>query len=434
MKTRSETAQTRCITPTMDDISDDEIPHLMKPYSSDVEDEHYSEPELASNNIDASPLSSISSYTRGDTVDASGLTKMLPRVSISPSEDGSTSANSRTSSRTGSSRRRVKLSASPPTILKGHHSSPILQLVPRMGRKQMGSISPLTTRCFTPVQDVGKTWSSSPISTLSNEHSTRTHRNGQESPISFSSRPPPSPRLVNSHRRSTSLNLPYSTSRRKYDELKLSTLKEGSQSGVENEVMPISYSTRLAHRNAVLGLKHRRTVSFPDEVLQGSNTDRRHQLYPYDITLDCDDPALFSLVGTTQARSDGRVYISSDVDPFLGSPVVSMHSIRQDSKGSAAPNDLRSHRKKKDHANRRHRRTPSAAGSKLGQEKQAHQVSDELIRTNGQSNARGLQVSEITSSAPTTNTQLAHHHKYGDKKIASQKRKEKYSCHQCIIQ
>jgi len=76
---------------------------------------------------------------------------------------------------------------------------------------------------------------------------------------------------------------------------------------------------------------HRRTVSFPDHVLQkqspngmspGSGPDRQH-LYPYhDFNLESDDPALFSLVSATQARSNGRVFIATDVDPVLVSPAV----------------------------------------------------------------------------------------------------------------
>jgi hypothetical protein len=100
-------------------------------------------------------------------------------------------------------------------------------------------------------------------------------------------------------------------------------LKEGRIPSIPITSSPISIQRRTKNADGT----HRRTVSFPDEVLQNQNIDRsispNHSLYPYnDFTLESDDPALFSLVETTQVRSNGRVFIAMDVDTLLVSPGV----------------------------------------------------------------------------------------------------------------
>lgn len=447
MQTHLEVANVRCVTPPWDgDTSEDEdeIPHLMKPYSSDIEeedDEHILETgflvqgipsaSMTSDTAEASPLSSMSSHTRGDklALESNGMTKSLPAVSIL-SEDGSTSTNSRASSRTASSRgrglskRKGKGGYSSrhsgqgsPTISRGRPLSPALKLAPRDEARQPGSISPLTTR----------------RSTL--------RSNGRESPLSFSSTPPQWPHLSSSHRRSTSLNLPssYSTYRRKFDESKLSTLKEGSQAAIEN--MPVSNSPRT-HRNARLPVKHRRTVSFPDEVLQ--KFIGRDKLHPYhDFTLESDDPALFSLVETTQSRSDGRVYISSDVDPILASPGV-FNSFRQEHVDNTSngphPNEKKSHRAKKGRSKGRHGRLPNRTSGKHDQKKRGHDrgvnLSSASKNTVGQSERRGEETAEMSSRKPLLDrTKIQQHHgKIQIKNSSKNKKEENFKSYHCIIQ
>lgn len=456
MKSRRDSEHTRCVTPT---TSDDEIPHLMNPSSDTEDDPDSDEPELMSNIPDSSTISTISSYTRVekslDVVPAAttGAKKMASLVSIC-SDDGSASANSRASSkassrassRSSSMRRRRNVPPSPPTIS-------ILKEPSFCSTTHTESISPLTTRCVTPVQNFGKTRVSSPIlhaptNSSSSDQAMRSSR-GRESPLSFSSRPPPAPSLVHPHRRSTSLNSHYSTSRRKYDELKMSTLKEGTQSGVENELMPITYTTRMANCNAVLGLKHRRAVSFPDEV----PPDCRNQLYPYDFTLESDDPALFSLVPTTQARRDGRVFIAQDT--FLASPAAAhLHPVWQDSISNSTSSSLqlpktkesKSRKSKRDRA-RRQSRSQNGGDTKT-QKKQLGFQTDHgdysnaapvLVNGKRVNNTGGLkptlETSSIEIATPRTNNRSAYVRKVRDHKIESPKKKgDKAKHYHCVIQ
>lgn len=63
------------------------------------------------------------------------------------------------------------------------------------------------------------------------------------------------------------------------------------------------------------GQKHRRVVSFPDNIIQSTrsqiSTPVRHHR---NLTAQSDDPALFSLLEITPTRSNGRVCIGSDVE------------------------------------------------------------------------------------------------------------------------
>ena len=198
--------------------------------------------------------------------------------------------------------------------------SPVLKLKPRIEDSITDSILPLTSQ-YLPTSD-GLNKRSEPEQAIS----TTDVLSGRESP---SSRPAPSPRMSVSHRRSTSLNLPssYSTSRRKNDELKLSTLREGRRAVVAVEIpsMPINYSPISIRRNSRSKSRHRRSVSFPDEVLQTKIAGK--QDCNNGLALESDDPALFSLLETTQARQNGRIFIAPDVDPSLTSSNVALHSM-----------------------------------------------------------------------------------------------------------
>ena len=427
----------RCITPTefdsesqSDDDDDDEIPHLLNDYE---EEEQMLEHDLQSGEeryhllyhdvpstyitsddmTDASPMSSISGYTRRDRSSASsGFNRLLPPISLSRAEStsahsrGSRESDSRSSggkrggtfrkkhSRIGSSERSYPLSGCP-----NHRSAPIVKLKPRM-EQELTSIESIS-----PISGDGKGWTSSPRSRLHvppthqqyKQHSSYVLLKGRESPQSVSSRPPPSPasplhtkRTISSyhsifHRRSTSLNLPstYSTSRRKQEDTRLSILNEGRQVYGTTDTdttdslspMPITYSPLSIRRKTTnADGTHRRTVSFPDEVLKKKHSGRNispgqsQRLYPYnDFTLGSNDPALFSLVETTQTRSNGRVFIAVDVDPLLESPDVASLQSTSGESSSMGPicfeegRDLRIRKQR----GRKHRRGKSTGGDRL---------------------------------------------------------------------
>ena len=423
----------RCVTPTTE-ISDDEIPHLMNPNSSDIDDDdddddddEYDEYDhdgqyskcvgpCIPGDIDASPISSISS-TRGErSVDTSGVSNLLPPVSFSSEDRSANSRGYRGGASRGTGSKSSKLRDKKNTLLpealpaapslSPHRSPQLLKLKPRVDNNHV-SLSPIITRSASPTQNGGRSWSSSP-------RSNRGQKNGRESPLSFSSgssRPPPSPTPAakpssfmkspsGSHRRSTSLNLTssYSTFRRKHDDSKLSTLKEERQAAMDNEIpsMPINESSLLSvHRGGRAKTmphgQHRRTVSFPNEVPQKNITGNNKHLYPYnDITSESesDDPALFSLIETTQTGRNGRVSIASDYDPLLASPVMSLHSVSEDSR-DPVQNDRHNipkndHAKGKNHRRaksavsaqvvdkRYHRRAKSAASAQFGDKKKNH--------------------------------------------------------------
>ena len=150
----------------------------------------------------------------------------------------------------------------------------------------------------------------------------------------------------NHHRRSVSLNqlssphLYYNEQKRfskGVEEYRLSPLKEGKEQSQDKlDLLPLSLSTRNHSGNdqqPIPLLSHRRTVSFPDHVFQkgsmsyGSNTSSDIYTFnrsPYSpLTSQSDDPALFSLLETTQCRrSNGRIPIPFDVEPSITSIVV----------------------------------------------------------------------------------------------------------------
>ena len=327
-----QTGTLRCITPTEFDSDlqsdDDEIPHLLKPNSSDYDEEveqileHEHAHHLQSGKGKHRYLlrGVPSSYVTND-----GMMDSSPVSSISKGSRGSELRSSRGkrghSSRKKHSRRVSSEQSYALSGISNHRVSTVMKVKPRAEHKltSIESISPILGH--------GKSWTSHSSSSGSLK--------GRESPHSVSSRPPPSPSpplytkrpICNSafHRRSTSLNLPsaYSTLRRKQEDSRLCTLKEGRIPSIPITSSPISIQRRTKNADGT----HRRTVSFPDEVLQNQNIDRsispNHSLYPYnDFTLESDDPALFSLVETTQVRSNGRVFIAMDVDTLLVSPGV----------------------------------------------------------------------------------------------------------------
>lgn len=339
---------------------------------------HFSTPEINTGSVsdvmESSPISSITNYTPrlhdSLVIDSHVSSKILHPASISSSEDGSRNVGKtresintgrKTVKRSKSKRKKAGSGSSSGSFASGvtvphmdnHsstsssyplHISPRMSLQPRMGNpKHLPSISPVTENPFSPPSP------SISISKMSQSSLERPHLSGRsqsDSPGQVSG-PLGGPY---SHRRSISLDIPsaHATSRkmRIWDHGRLSTLREGTQMSI----IPISYVPATAtllypsprhkhyHRrkaskclpSPTVPSQHRRTVSFPDEVLQknklGVNHAHHHQhdkgtkQHYNDFTLESDDPALFSLVETSLSRSNGRVYIAKDVDPKLTSP------------------------------------------------------------------------------------------------------------------
>uniref|UniRef100_A0A7S3VCG1 Uncharacterized protein n=1 Tax=Chaetoceros debilis TaxID=122233 RepID=A0A7S3VCG1_9STRA len=343
---------------------------------------YLSTPEInagsASDVMEGSPVSSITNYTPRPqdflVVDSShASSKILHPPSISSSEDSSRNKGKSTISTNSSgkpvqnrkkrSKSKRKKGSSSGSFAAGvtvphmdnHsstsssyplHISPRVALQPRMGNpKHLPSISPVTKHPFSTPSSSSTT---SKVSLSSLVRPNLSGRSQSDSPRQMSDptgRPYP-------HRRSISLDIPsaQATSRkmRIWDHKRLSTLREGTQATMP--IIPINYVPASAtspypsphqkhhHRrkaskcssSPMAPSQHRRTVSFPDDVLQknkfGVNHAHYHQhdegaLQHYnDYTLESDDPALFSLVETSLSRSNGRVYIATDVDPKFTSP------------------------------------------------------------------------------------------------------------------
>jgi len=381
--------------------SDDEIPHLLRPDDDpcddfDPEDEQDQQnpildtrttrrgheprflvqgfPSPRGGNHDltnASPISSITSCTRGERSVVSSFTNLLPPVTPSSRESSrSTSSSSGNSGKSSSmsvimargttgdlqtqEKFRCKtppspIQLSPSSSSTSHDRSSRLFLKVKPRSAEYGSLSPIhktpvltsSPRSLDGVSIAKSTGSSSVRSSTSRSSSQRKSYKRREMSQPHSLRPPLGTSIVSngrgdvrngsSHRRSTSLNLPssYSSSstfsqRRKKEDYGLWPLKEGKQVVDEfhTQSMRVPFDSTFCdlektkhHSNA----SHRRTVSFPDEVFrQGRGPTLKSRRYN-DVMLESDDPALFSLIETTQARRDGRVFIATDVDPFLAS-------------------------------------------------------------------------------------------------------------------
>lgn len=357
--------------------SDDEIPHLLRPNPSDNFDEEdqvllpnseheeprrflvqgFPSPRGNHEIMNASPISSISACTRGDRSIISSFTNLLPPVtpssretSRSPSSKSSTSGVIRGAT-TGDVQQTAKkfrcktppstmeLSSLPSKLQDKSHL--FLKAKPR--NAEYASLSPVhgTSLTSSPKSlnggSVATSGGSSSVRSSGRSSQRSSYKRREMSQHHALGRPlcttAASNRKVNmckgsSHRRSTSLNLPSShsscTNRRKKDDNGLWSLKEGRQvddsfhaKSAPNSFCPASYDLEETkhHSNA----SHRRTVSFPDEVLRQSRNSSQKSPRYNDVMLESDDPALFSLIETTQARSDGRVFIATDVDPFLAS-------------------------------------------------------------------------------------------------------------------
>lgn len=108
---------------------------------------------------------------------------------------------------------------------------------------------------------------------------------------------------------------------------KLSTLVEGRQAKTQKPVSILTPPNNNSNNNPTNdNYPHRRAVSFPDEVLRG-----RNRIFHGDISMESDDPALFSLIETTHS-TNGRIPISFDADtkgasspPLRIRPVVQVY-------------------------------------------------------------------------------------------------------------
>lgn len=241
--------------------------------------------------------------------------------------------------------------------------------------------------------------------------------------------PPPSPRAsprkgsssnrnkkIMNHRRSFSLNqIPTSSythmnvggHRRTYhkgssfDEARSSPLRQNQKSlvtkgGRVTQFTPCQ-NRLIPPKPPSLHNTHRRTVSFPDHVLQhGCTSNSIGNVSP--LTLQSDDPALFSLLETTQSSINGRVYIPNDVDPSIYLPTINtMRSIspipmsNKDNNESIATiaieNENHSqsiiHPKKLEsqlrHYAKKHRRTKSGSGSFSSSENKLASLEEEDV-------------------------------------------------------
>ena len=167
---------------------------------------------------------------------------------------------------------------------------------------------------------------------------------GMETSSSNSQLPPPSPRSISRrksghHRRSVTLNhIPHRRSIIKgNEESRLSMFQEDYKK--QQKYYQTDHKSRIPPSPKSVpkqppispSLSHRRAVSFPDQVfhqksgygtcnssISGINLNRG--LYS-DFTCQSDDPALFSLLETTQSRSNGRVCIPFDVDPSISNSI-----------------------------------------------------------------------------------------------------------------
>lgn len=168
--------------------------------------------------------------------------------------------------------------------------------------------------------------------------------------------PPPSPRKgtnnsrtkkIKNHRRSVSLNqIPLSSSYsyilntngqqlgrinrgNSFDEAKSSPWHQNPKSlgtiGGHTTQINQNLNRAIPPKSQLVHSTHRRAVSFPDHVLQNGHTSASiGNISP--LTLQSDDPALFSLLETTRSARNGRVYIPNDVDPSIFLP--SMNTLK----------------------------------------------------------------------------------------------------------
>ena len=121
------------------------------------------------------------------------------------------------------------------------------------------------------------------------------------------------------------------------DEARLSTLQEDRQNSFRNvafnsdvfsqsskdSTQPQQQKQYHLPSKELNPLPHRRTVSFPDQVLQkgatmnglGSPNNKTHRRVYTDLIYQSNDPALYSMLPSMKGRSNGRVCIPFDVEP-----------------------------------------------------------------------------------------------------------------------
>ncbi|GFH54760.1 predicted protein [Chaetoceros tenuissimus] len=357
-------------TPTSFSDDEDDIPHLMRPNSGEFynedeynhqDDDPYGESEycipLPYVVEQPSPVSSISGYTRGDRSISSG------GVLHQASDDGSNNADTQKSSKSKRSRRYKKeASSNRSSTSRNDEDQALTKMSPSMRdeasplrlapRFESGTapLNPYSQSQSPTMDDQSNSKRMSPLPPLLSKEqkyhrrypSSGSSNKGRESPYTVSSKPPPSP---------ISSGKPNGFSR-------------GISNSSRIPPMPINYSpvnmsrrtVGLSPRNPRVGGKHRRVVSFPDEVFANASSPNRLQPY-HDFSLECDDPALFPMVENALTRPDGRVGIVSDVDPELARPRP-QHALEHLNRANSSPNRSRNMKKKY-----RHRRVRSAGTS-----------------------------------------------------------------------
>ena len=305
--------------------------------------------------VDSSPVSSISNFSydqNTQTQKCSNMSNQIMDITSSPR------AFNRKDGIQPRLRPRIDLMGHGHSSPDHHHHHPNVHVIPSSPSNNSLNRKISTLRTSSPTNSLGS--KGSPRRNTINGTTIRHHRRKGSREANRSDRlPPPSPRRLSStdtrkkkihsnHRRSVSFNqidghtmlMAGQQHRRvhsqgnddtrqspKSDHRKNSAAR--STKRVTQSSIPPKYPMIHNHTNT-----HRRTVSFPDHVLQNNGytsttvttttTANIGNVSP--LTLQSDDPALFSLLETTQSSRNGRVYIPNDVDPTIYIP--SMNTIR----------------------------------------------------------------------------------------------------------
>lgn len=357
--------------------------------------------------IDSSPVSSISNFSYDQntyTSIDSGLRKTQKSNNLSNQIMDITSSPKAASRKDG-----IQPRLRPRMVLMGHgHSSPDhhhVHVIPSSPSNSSLNKKISTLRTPSPTNSLGS--KGSPHRNTINGTTIRHHvRKGSREASRSDCLPPPSPRrsttdtrkkkMNGHHRRSVSLNQIPSSSHttliagqqhrrvqsRGNDDTRQSPRPDHRKNNARSTKRMTQLSPSIPPKHPTIhnyNNTHRRTVSFPDHVLQNNgyssttisttNTPNIGNISP--LTLQSDDPALFSLLETTQSSSNGRVYIPNDVDPSIYIP--SMNTIRSISPSRIPMN-------KKDSKNHHHNSTSTSTITTNKSLDNSHQITfDPLV-------------------------------------------------------
>jgi hypothetical protein len=456
------------------DYNDYDIPHMLNPYSgqSDNEDDNYchddevvvvdddqcvniikvspTDAQAMINNtssdspqqywhvstgpydvVNTSPVSSISNFSF-DHIHAFGFGDSrdeIVGVGVNVADGGNRREFMSFLNNNHSHKQKVEEFPTSPNLVHERHV-PRTTLKPRYGTLDHNgnqNHNLLSSNDATPVTKIGRVpspaFETDSQGSNNSSHRSRGNRYGITRSYNGSDLPPspPNRRKTKIHRRSLSLNqvpssnVQYNGHRKnlnRFEEQRLSPLREEihSSNSKQNHKLPTSSY-----------LSHRRTVSFPDQVLQkGVNTG----FYGINrnLTSQSDDPALFSLVETTQSRN-GRVCIPFDVDPAISKNISlpTMQNVNNQNLYITSDQLMQSSKKmdKRYHRSRKHRKgTGSASGSFSSLELKLASLEEENLegddsgeqihvnRSQSQHLTNGRRTQIMNTSAPAQQKQL----------------------------